>query len=144
MKLRVIILEDNDAIRNLLSLILEERGYEVHSFNSPAICPLQITPDCRCRENQACVDVIISDLDMPGVTGLAFIENQKRKHCKCRHIALMSGGLTDEVIGQAKKMGCKIFPKPFELSDIIAWLEEIEAGINPNRQLENWFKIEPG
>ena len=142
MKLRIIILEDNDAIRNLLSLILKERGYEIHSFSSPAICPLQITPACRCGGEQACVDVIISDLDMPAVTGLQFIENQKRKNCKCRHIALMSGNLTDEVVRRAKKMGCKVFPKPFNLSDIIEWLEEVEASISPNRQLENWFEIE--
>jgi len=130
MKLRVIILEDNDAIRNLLSVILEERGYEIHSFNSPAICPLQITPECRCRGEQACVDVIISDLDMPAVTGLEFIENQKRKHCKCRHIALMSGNLTDAVIRQAKGLECKTFAKPFNLSDIIEWLENVEASLS--------------
>ena len=134
-------LEDNDAIRSLLSLVLEERGHEIHSFNSPPICPLQIKPDCRCQGDQSCADVIITDLNMPVVTGLEFIENQKRKNCKCRHIALMSGNLTAEVIRQAEKMGCKVFSKPFNLSDIMEWLEEVEASISPNRQIENWFKI---
>ena len=95
-KLRIILLDDNDGVRNFLSEVLTDRGYEVFSFSNPAICPLQVLPECRFGPNQTCTDIIVSDLDMPDMTGLEFIENQKKKNCKCQHVVLMSGSWTEQ------------------------------------------------
>ena len=78
-KYRVLLLEDNTSILKLLTELLQDRGYEVLGFSSPVICPLQMTPECRCGANQRCTDIIVSDLQMPAMTGLTFIENQRRK-----------------------------------------------------------------
>ncbi len=89
-RLRIILLDDNEVILSVLSEILVHRGYEVFSFSDPSICPLQITPECRCNANQTCTDIIISDLDMPNMTGLGFIENQKKEKLQmstcCSHV----------------------------------------------------------
>lgn len=138
-KLRAILLEDDDTIRNVIKEVLTGRGYETFSFDSPAICPLQLTRECLCNERQQCIDIIISDLDMPAVTGLQFIENQRKKKCKCQHIALMSGFLTEQDKLRAKALGCKIFLKPFSLDELYKWLDEVENQIDPNRELTNWF-----
>jgi response regulator RpfG family c-di-GMP phosphodiesterase len=89
-KIRIILLEDTEAIRDSLAKMLTIRGYEIFSFSNPMICPLQIKPDCQCNDNQTCTDIIVSDLDMPNMTGLTFIENLRMKNCKCQHVALMS------------------------------------------------------
>ena len=73
LKFRVLLLEDNNAIRLLFSEIFDDRGYEIFSFSTPAICPLQMIPECRCGVNQTCTDIIVSDLDMPNMTGLSFL-----------------------------------------------------------------------
>lgn len=138
-RFRAILLEDDDTIRSVINDILTARGYETFSFSSPAICPLQLTRECRCNEGQQCIDLIISDLDMPAVTGLQFIENQKKKKCKCQHIALMSGFLTEQDKLRAEALGCKIFLKPFSLDELHKWLDEVESQINPNRKLADWF-----
>jgi len=142
-KVRIILLDDLDAIRNSLSRYLALSGYEVFSFPSPMICPLQLEPECRCIENQTCTDFILSDLDMPGMSGLKFIENQKNKNCKCRHVALMSGLWTDEKLDRADKLRCKKFSKPVLPQDILLWIKEVEKGINPDRELCNWFEETP-
>ncbi|MBW1984718.1 MAG: response regulator, partial [Deltaproteobacteria bacterium] len=95
-QIRVVLLEDSEDIRNILHEVLDMRGYEIYSFETPVICPLQLKPDCRCEENERCVDVIITDFYMPLINGLEFIENQKIKGCKAPYVAMMSGGWEEE------------------------------------------------
>jgi len=123
-KFRVILLDDNEGIRNTLSEILASRGYEVFAFSNPAICPLQIVPECRCNANQTCTDIIVSDIDMPNMTGLSFIENQKKKGCKCQHIVLMSGNWEEQDLLRAHELGCKTYSKPFTFQEFYEWLDE--------------------
>ena len=139
-KFRVILLEDNDAIRFLFSEIFADRGYEIFTFSTPAICPLQMIPECRCGVNQTCTDMIVSDLDMPNMTGLSFIENQKKKNCKCQHVVLMSANWTEQDLSLAHKLGCKTFEKPFPFQVFDEWLDEVERSIEPTRELCHWFQ----
>ena len=129
-KLRIILLDDNDGVRNFLSEVLTDRGYEVFSFSNPAICPLQVLPECRCGPNQTCTDM----------TGLEFIENQKKKNCKCQHVVLMSGSWTDQDLSRAHELGCKTFAKPFTFEEFCEWLDEVERSIEPTRELCSWFQ----
>ena len=142
-KLRIILLEDNDTVRKVLSESLTYRGYEVFAYPKPTICPLQILPECRCTNNQSCTDVILTDLDMPGMDGLQFVENLKRKNCKCGHVGIMSGWLTSGDIQRAEELDCKIFQKPFKIEIFIEWLNGIQRVIKPSRELCNWFQRSP-
>ena len=139
-KLRVILLEDRDSIRRLFTDIFVERGYETFAFSTPAICPLQIIPECRCGKNQTCTDVIVSDLNMPNMTGLCFIENQRKKACKCTHVALVSASWTEQDLLKAHELGCKTFTKPFFFKELENWLDVVEKSIDPTRELCSWFQ----
>jgi len=139
-KLRAIVLEDDESLKELLSDILSRRGYDVHAFDNPAICPLQLTPKCRCNEKERCADIILSDINMPLITGLEFIRNQKDKGCKVPHTALISGEWGKERLSEAEKLGCKIFPKPYSLKEINDWLDEIEENIDLSIELRDWVK----
>jgi CheY-like chemotaxis protein len=139
-KLRIILLEDNDNVRSVLTMMLTHRGYEVFSFPKPTVCPLQLQPACRCNHNQSCTDVILTDLDMPEMDGLRFIGNLKKKNCKCRHIAVMSGSLTADAMFLAVKLGCSAFEKPFDKEVLFQWLDGIEKQLHPSRELCNWFR----
>ena len=74
-KIRIVLLEDDKTIRKILYDVFDMRGYEIYSFETPSICPLQLEPDCRCKENERCVDIIIADFYMPLMNGLEFIQN---------------------------------------------------------------------
>ena len=76
---------------------------------------------------------------MPIKTGIDFLEEQIKKGCKCKHLALMSGNFSDEDISRAKSLGANIFKKPFKLKEITNWLDQIEKDIDPKRQLSDWF-----
>jgi len=137
MKLRAIVFEDNEALRTTISSMLEMRGYEVFSYSEPLLCPVYL--DRECPHEHPCVDVSITDLRMPNMTGLDFIENQTRYGCKAivSNKAVMSGAWTDEELERAKRLGCQIFEKPFGINEINKWLNECEERIDPNRKLSD-------
>lgn len=139
-KLRIVLLEDNDVVREVLHASLTCRGYEVYAFPEPSICPLQVQPACRCTENQSCTDVVLTDLDMPGMDGFQFIENLKRKNCKCRHVAIMSAWISPVDVHRARQLDCKIFEKPFRMENFITWLGGVQSVLAPSRELCNWFQ----
>jgi hypothetical protein len=51
----------------------------------------------------------------------------------------MSGAFTKEHYDKANSLGITIFKKPFKLSKINHWLDQIEKDIAPKRKLADWF-----
>jgi DNA-binding response OmpR family regulator len=133
--IRVLLLEDNENVSCLMTTLMESRGYEVVKFASAAVCPLQKTPECTCSTTSRCADIIISDLGMPFVSGIEFIRNQRHKQCKAPYMAMMSGSWQADEITKAENLGCKIFKKPFHISEINEWLDEVEQEIDLNSKL---------
>ena len=136
---RVLIFDDQKEIRQLLWSLFDDRGYEVFTFPHPAICPLSEADCCPCPSDQSCTDIIISDVEMPFLNGLDFIEQQIGKGCRCKYIALMSGAFTDEHVAKATALGIKLFKKPFQIKEIIEWLDQVETEIDPQRKLTDWY-----
>ena len=120
--------------------IFADREYETFVFSNPAICPLQLVPECRCNVNETCTDMIVSDLDMPQISGLSFIENQKKKNCKCKHVAIISARWTEQDLALAHRLDCKTFTKSSNFEEFDKWLDEVEKSIEPTRKLRNWFQ----
>ena len=143
MRIRVFVFEDDDIIRSLLWEILDRRGYEVFTFPDPGSCPLHLASGCLCPVEEACGDIIISDLRMPNMSGLEFVQNQMKKGCKLKNVALISGAWSDTDLQSARRLGCQPFQKPFKIDEINTWLDECERKINPKRILSDWFQRKP-
>ena len=139
MRKRVLVFDDDRGVRALLWDVLDDRGYEVHTFPHPGLCPLYTSEDCKCALDERCSDVIISDLSMPNVRGLEFVKSLLGKGCRCEHIALMSGMWSPEETELAHSLGCKLFTKPFPINRLKQWLDEIERTLDPQRRLAKWF-----
>ena len=132
MRIRALVFEDNEGMRELIREVLDSREYEVFAFSHPGQCPLHVVKACPCPLEEACADIIISDVQMPHVSGLEFVEGQREKGCRVRNIALMSAAWTEADLRVAEKHGYRTFHKPFPLSEMLDWLDECEAGIDPN------------
>lgn len=139
MNIRVFVFDEDPQIRSLLWRLLDERGYEVFTFPNPSLCPLYETRQCICPLNNACSDIVITDLKMSVMSGLEFITSQKTKGCKIMNIALMSSSWSLEEAEAAGLLGCRLFTKPFSLSEMKAWLDECEKRFDPHRELSNWW-----
>ncbi|MFH0909403.1 MAG: response regulator [bacterium] len=141
MRPRVLIFDDDPLIRQMLWAVCDRRGYEVFTFPDPGLCPLDAKGQCPCESGTSCTDIIISDLEMPCVKGLDFVETLLGNGCHCRHIALMSGAWSDHNVARARELGCKLFAKPFPISEITEWLVQVERALSPDRQLHDWHSL---
>jgi len=138
-RLRALVLDDDESIRQLLVALLRGRGYEVIDHPEPIHCTVYDREHCACREGFTCGDVMITDVEMPRVSGLDLLEDQRRRGCKVdtRNVAVMSGGWTREGLERARGMGCTIFDKPFKIPELRAWLAECEARLGAETQLRD-------
>jgi len=136
---RAILFDDEPDLRRLLELLLQREGYDVFAYPDPSLCPLQHSHDCQCGEGQLCADLVITDIDMPSVSGLDFIESQARKGCKIPDIAVMSGGWSESRAERARKLGCAVFEKPAALSALAEWIQTCKGRTDRSKRLANWF-----
>lgn len=96
---------------------------------------------CACPDGQSCTDIILTDINMPNMKGLDFVESQRAKGCNCQHVALMSGDFTSDDEKRAKKLGLGSFRKSFQIAEVFHWLDEAEEKIKPHRRLTEFQKL---
>ena len=134
---RVIVLEDEDGSRKLLSQLLEQRGYEVISASEPLNCPLYTDLNSMCTHEFPCGDFLLTDNRMPRMTGLQFIARQGERGCKgvVHNKAVISGTWNEQELADAEGLGCKTFSKPYRITEILHWLEERGKNLPPDRKL---------
>lgn len=126
--LKALVIDDEPVVLSCVRLLLQRRGYEVSTYQSPLDSPLGQFQSCPCLLHSACPDVIISDLDMPDMTGIQFLEGLFAKGCRCRHAALISGkGLKETDLVRMAKLGIRYFIKPLDLAQFYAWLDGVES-----------------
>ena len=137
MKPRVVVIDDDKQSRKLLSLILQEKGYEVISFESPLVCPLYPDLEVECSHEQGCGDFLLTDNRMPVMTGLEFVKTQLNRGCKgaVKNRAVISGSWTEQEKRQAEELGCKVFCKPYNVDAVLEWMEGRIKQIPAERRL---------
>jgi CheY-like chemotaxis protein len=107
-KKRILVVEDESVIGEMLSLVLQKAGYEVevveHAF--AAICAMV----------RAGADLVLTDLRMPIIDGLGLVRELK-SHKDTRHIPIIvvTGHDTPEYRAAALEAGCiGYITKPIE------------------------------
>jgi hypothetical protein len=59
----------------------------------------------------------------------------------------MSGAWSEAAHARAARLGCRLFTKPFAITEILAWFATAEARVAPTRVLLDWrghgWRIEP-
>jgi DNA-binding response OmpR family regulator len=76
-------------------------------------------------------DLLITDLDMPGVNGIDLVREVKRRHMNVR-VIMMTGHRTMEALNMMKEAGVSdIIYKPFRFDELGAMVLG-EGGVDPN------------
>jgi DNA-binding response OmpR family regulator len=130
--------DEDDSLRGILAFVCEWRSCEVCAFPNPGLGPLRAMDRWACPAGTICADVTISDINMPRVNGLDFVEALGSKQCAMPHLALISGGWSDADRIRAARLRCQLFAKPIAIAEMEVWLDAVEPRVVPTRRLCHW------
>jgi two-component system nitrogen regulation response regulator NtrX len=111
MKASVLIVDDEAGVRSALSGVLRDEGYQVEAVDSGETC-LE-------RVGRTAYDVIVLDIWLPGLDGLATLERLRLRHVDAP-VVMISGHGNIESAVRAIKMGAFDFvEKPLSLEKTV-------------------------
>ncbi|MDT8444869.1 MAG: response regulator [Desulfuromonadales bacterium] len=136
-KLRIILLEDEKAISDLLGKIIQGFGHEVLAFPDPTACHFCNNRGSKCPQEYPCADVILTDNMMPNLKGIDYLKLIRTRNCKIldENQALMSAAISPEHQQDIHALGCQFFQKPFMINSLHSWLNECAGRISEGRLL---------
>ena len=137
LKLRIFVVDPNDAMREPLAMHIDSLGHEVIAATSPDICPHYHDGSQECSQLDSCGDAIILGQDLPLLKGIDFIERRVNGGCKgvVANNAIVCRPWSDGEQQRAESLGCKFFETPLRLTDVTNWLNDVETNVSSDRQL---------
>lgn len=113
--LRILLAEDDDEMRALLTLALARAGYAVVALEDGFELADYVALTQVCGGPLLPPDVILSDVRMPGRTGLEVLAQAHAAGLSCP-VILLSAFADDETRTEARRLGvCAVLDKPVDL-----------------------------
>ena len=106
----IFVVDDDDAVRDSLRLLLETQNYQVQTFASGEEFLEQYNPDL--------VSVLITDVRMPGLSGLQLQERLIERKATLPIVFITGHGDVNMAVETMKKGAVDFIEKPFNLDDI--------------------------
>ena len=98
--LRLLYLDDEQALTFLVQRQLARRGYQVSTYNDPHEALLAL------RADPTALDLVITDFNMPNLSGLG-VAALARDICPDLPVAITSGYIDENLASQARALGVK-------------------------------------
>ena len=117
---RILVIDDDDQVRQMLKQMLEREGYEV-------IDAADGKEGIRLYRNEP-TDLIITDIIMPEKEGLETIRELKQDFPDIKIIAISGGGRLDpgNYLEIARKWGVgRTFAKPFDRTELLEAIQQL-------------------
>lgn len=114
---RVLVAEDDDEIRLMITTALRRDGYDVLEVKSGGELLDQVGSSLLFRDSMPAPDIIITDIRMPGFTGLEIAAGLRGADCRTP-VVLITAYSNHETALEARRLGAPLFEKPFELDDL--------------------------
>ena len=124
---RVLVVDDEKVIRDILAEFLTMEGYVVRSVEDgeKALSELRIRP----------YDMVISDLKMPGLSGLELLEAITEEKLNVLTVIMTGFGTVETAIEAMKKGAYDYILKPFKVEEVV---HIVQRGLERQRlQTEN-------
>ena len=110
MKSRILVVDDEDSIREFLEIMLKKENYEVTTAED----------GLRAKEILAkkSFDMVISDMQMPNMTGIELLKHVKESYPDLVFMMITAFGTTETAV-DAMKMGAYDYvTKPFKIDEV--------------------------
>jgi len=126
---RVLLAEDDRAMREILAMVLSEAGYQVATVADGA--------ELRRLLREARFELVVTDVNMPGGSGLDVIE-LLRQNGDTTPVIVVTAFPQAEIRKRAQALGLRLLAKPFELETLRAavdWAIRVNA---PHQRRLSW------
>jgi DNA-binding NtrC family response regulator len=107
---RVLIVDDNREIRNILEEYLREEGYVAEGAGNGS--------EALAKHGSAPFDLIITDLNMPGMTGMELIKAISKVESATEFIIITGYASLDTAIEAVKAGAFDYIVKPFRIEEL--------------------------
>lgn len=110
MKSRILVVDDEESIREFLEIMLKKEGYEVTTAEDGA----------RAKEilTKKTFDMVISDMQMPNVTGIELLRHVRESYPDLVFMIITAFGTTETAV-EAMKLGAYDYlTKPFKIDEV--------------------------
>ena len=115
-KAHILIVDDDDRIRELVKQYLNDNDYLVTTANS--------AEDAKEKVNILKFDIIVLDIMMPGKSGLEFTNENKKKINTPIILLTAKGEASDRIVG-LESGADDYLPKPFEPRELVLRIKNI-------------------
>ena len=134
----ILLVEDESGLRKLMRTTLERQGYRVLEAKDGAEA-LSV-----CRHGLDHIDLVVTDLAMPRMTGLQLKE--KVVALRSRMKFLLISGYAEDVLGGREEIAnaVDLLEKPFRPDDLARKVREILGGINGKQEESSGANTSPG
>jgi CheY-like chemotaxis protein len=115
---RVLVIDDDEELRTLMKAMLVGTGHQVHE----AVDGLE---GLRMFEQHRS-DVVVTDINMPGMDGHEVITTFRKRHPGVPIVAISGGGSVskDDLLLSAARLGAtEVIMKPFEFRQFVGAVE---------------------
>ena len=112
---RVLVVDDDRAIRGFVAEVLTDEGYEVKTAGDGSEA-LAVSREWR-------PDLIVLDLMMPNMDGWTFRARQRQVDALADVPVVVTSAATTLRTNRQALEPCVLLPKPFELDDLIGAVE---------------------
>jgi DNA-binding NtrC family response regulator len=128
MKATILVVEDEEKLRRVVELQLKTAGFDVEQAGS--------AEEAMRLADRA--DVILTDLRLPGVSGLEMLANLRRQDSHTPVIVMTAFGSIETAVEAMKAGAVDFLPKPFSLDHLMTVVNkalELRTLRDENRQL---------
>jgi DNA-binding NtrC family response regulator len=133
--LRAAIIDDEDEVLDLIEQILKEEGLETVRFNK--------AEDLQKMLGKSTFDIIISDLVLPGISGLDLLDDINRKKIDVPFVLITGYASLDSAIEAVNRGAFYYIKKPFNIEEIrfvISRLRQRKDTLKEIEQLKDTIK----
>jgi len=116
--MKILIIDDEESMRHMLSVILKREGYEPVSFGDARAALEELSRDD--------FDFILCDIRMPSMDGLEFLKALKEQEARHTVIMMSAYGTIDTAIECMKLGAYDYVSKPFKADEIILTVRKAE------------------
>ncbi len=118
-KSRLLIVDDDEGMRENLAELFESLGYDVRTAAN--------TLEALAILDEQDMDLLLTDYKMPGPTGVELIESARKRQPGLRAVLMTAFGDSFTEIESVRRGAVGYLNKPFEADEVVAFVERILA-----------------